>query len=255
MKNGAKLDIRHDGKAIAKEKAFVAESFIIQKGDERFQGWKDYDGKEVDVSGGWGIVVKIDDPDLRKSYREDGWNGVSLAGHAELIDDEPPASWLSRLRNEFRDWFRRTHKGDDDVADLKDLTEVVKELAKAQAELTKTMTSFIESQPKKTETTNKEETKKEEKRPAFKGDARRKADVKKYIQQLTSKKLEDMTIEELNDYYKELEDEPEPDPSYDFFNRASDKSVAKEAKSKSGSDGVDLYVLGEQIGKAFAGKE
>lgn len=76
------VDIRHDGKAVDPSKAFVAESFIVAKGDERFLGWKDYAGKPVELTGAWAAVLKVDDPELRAKYRSGEWNGVSMGGVA-----------------------------------------------------------------------------------------------------------------------------------------------------------------------------
>jgi hypothetical protein len=81
-KSGLGIDIKHNNTALPKEQAHVAESFIIQKGDPRFAEMKDYSGNPVDVTGGWGVVIKIDDPDLRKQYREGKWLGVSMGGLA-----------------------------------------------------------------------------------------------------------------------------------------------------------------------------
>jgi len=82
MRRGGGIDIRHDGVKLDKTKAFVAESFIVQKNDPRFEGVKDYDGNPVDVTGAWASVLKIEDPDLRKRYRDGNWNGVSMGGKA-----------------------------------------------------------------------------------------------------------------------------------------------------------------------------
>ena len=80
--SGFDIDIRHDGKAVPRERAYVAESFIIQKGDPRFVGLKDYSGKPVDPTGGWGVVFKIEDQALRTLYKSGEWNGVSMGGKA-----------------------------------------------------------------------------------------------------------------------------------------------------------------------------
>lgn len=88
--NGAGVDINHDGKPVAREKAHIAENFLIQKSDERFHGWKDDDGKAVDLTGGWATVIKINDPDLRKKYRSGEWAGVSMGGTA-LVEAEKSA--------------------------------------------------------------------------------------------------------------------------------------------------------------------
>lgn len=89
-RNGLALDIHHNGKPLTKEQAYVAESFVIQKGDQRFEGWKDYEGNPADVTGGWAQLIKVEDPILRKAYRDGGWAGVSLYGHGELEEAAPP---------------------------------------------------------------------------------------------------------------------------------------------------------------------
>lgn len=81
-KHGLQLDLQHDFRPLQKNQAYVAESFIVQKSDPRFSNTKDYNGKPVDVTGGWGVVIKIEDEDLRKRYSVEGWNGVSMAGTA-----------------------------------------------------------------------------------------------------------------------------------------------------------------------------
>jgi len=88
MESGAQLDIEHDGKVLPRSAAFVSESFIIQKGDTRFHAWPQYDGKPVDVTGGWGVQIQINDPSLREARRNGEWDGVSLFGTAavEQID-------------------------------------------------------------------------------------------------------------------------------------------------------------------------
>lgn len=91
-RNGMQVDLRHDERALTKDEVFVAESFVIQKGDPRFANLTDYDGTEVDATGGWGAVFQIESPELRKEYREGKWGGVSMAGPALVVDEEPPAS-------------------------------------------------------------------------------------------------------------------------------------------------------------------
>lgn len=81
-KTGEGVDIKHNNVALSKEVAFVAENFIIQKGDPRFADMRDYQGNPVDVTGGWGVVIKIEDQGLRQAYREGKWNGVSMGGFA-----------------------------------------------------------------------------------------------------------------------------------------------------------------------------
>lgn len=105
QKGGGQIDIRHDGKAVSKDRAYVAESYVVQKGDERFADLKDRDGRAVDAAGAWAVLIKIDDPELRRLYREGEWGGVSMAGRAEVVateksddTDEPPGWFTKTLR-------------------------------------------------------------------------------------------------------------------------------------------------------------
>jgi hypothetical protein len=82
--NGGQLDIEHDGKVLSSEAARITEVFTVQPSDPRFEGWKDYDGNVADVSGGIAVAIQIDDPDLRASYRNGDWDGVSLFGPAAV---------------------------------------------------------------------------------------------------------------------------------------------------------------------------
>lgn len=84
LREGAQLDIEHGGDVLSKDQAWVKESFIVQKGDERFAEWPAYDGSSVDVTGGWAVKLQIDDPALRKSYADGEWDGVSLFGSAAV---------------------------------------------------------------------------------------------------------------------------------------------------------------------------
>lgn len=87
------LDIEHDGKPLNKSQAYVAESFIIAKGDERFRDWKNYDGQPVgDLTGAWATVIKLTDPALQKAYRDGDLDGVSMFGRAALEHVDPKAA-------------------------------------------------------------------------------------------------------------------------------------------------------------------
>lgn len=99
-KSGKGIDIEHDGKVLPRDAAYVAESFLIQKGDSRFAGWKDDGGAEVDVSGGWGMVVKIDDPELRQLYKSGAWNGVSMFGEA-MVEAEKSSADVDSFMDAF----------------------------------------------------------------------------------------------------------------------------------------------------------
>jgi len=76
------LDLRHNLETIDPEDAFIAESFIVQKGDPRFIDMKDRDGDLVDVTGAWATVIKLDSEKLKNDYRSGEWNGVSMYGQA-----------------------------------------------------------------------------------------------------------------------------------------------------------------------------
>ncbi len=84
---GHQIDILHNEIAVAPERAFVAENFIVQKGDPRFAGWKDYNGNPIDPTGAWGVVVKVNDPALRALYKDGKWNGVSMGGTGDFVDE------------------------------------------------------------------------------------------------------------------------------------------------------------------------
>jgi len=83
MKNGAKIDTKHDMSPLEPDAVHVAESFIIQKGDPRFSDVK-HKGVAVDVTGGWGTIIQVNDAELRKSYRSGDWAGVSMFGPAKV---------------------------------------------------------------------------------------------------------------------------------------------------------------------------
>lgn len=124
-KGGMKLDLVHDEKPLTPEQVFVAESFVIQKGDPRFEGLKTDDGKAVDPAGGWGAVLQVQDPALRKAYREGGWGGVSFGGRGKVEEAEPPASILAKM----------TRHGDQDMTP--------EEFKKAQEENNKALAKML----------------------------------------------------------------------------------------------------------------
>ncbi len=173
-KNGAKVDLRHNEKQLTADQAYVAESFLIQKGDPRFADFKDKNDKAVDVTGGWGAVIKIEDPALKQLYKDGKWDGISMFGPAIL---EPDDSALEELVKKL------TQKGTEDMDDKK-LTEVLQmnNLALVEA-ITKALT------PPKTEETKTEPVTKAEplikvEKPEFKGSWSSPEDVKKYNKDL-----------------------------------------------------------------------
>ena len=86
IQNGGQLDLEHDGEVLPAEAASITEVFTIQKSDSRFHNWKDYKGNPTDVTGGCAVQIQIDDPGLRKAYRDGEWDGVSVFGPAVVED-------------------------------------------------------------------------------------------------------------------------------------------------------------------------
>lgn len=83
-RDGVQIDIKHDGKVLDKKDVFVAEHFLINKGDTRFQNWKDVDGKDVDLEGAYATVIKINDEGLRARVKSGELAQVSFAGPATV---------------------------------------------------------------------------------------------------------------------------------------------------------------------------
>lgn len=164
MMNGAKLDIMHDFKAVPKDKAHVVESFIIQKADPRFVGWKNASGEIVDVTGGWAVVIKVQDPTLRELYREGKWNGVSLAGPCTVeVEKSDDNSLIERFAKAFADKLKP--KKDDMEPQVLEAA-----LAKANAPVLTALTALADAlkssiAPKEAKKTDETE----EKAPVYRG--------------------------------------------------------------------------------------
>jgi hypothetical protein len=156
LKNGAAIDLTHDCKPLDKEAVFVAESFIIQKDDPRFANVEDYDGNVVDATGGWGVIMQINDPELRKAYREGEWAGVSMYGPAkvrEVLVEEAEVEADSTVNKKETDMSQ---------AEIEALIEskVTEALAKAEETVEVEETETVETTEKveETETVEKAET-------------------------------------------------------------------------------------------------
>jgi hypothetical protein len=164
QKEGGQIDIRHDGKPVSKDKAYVAESFIVQKGDPRFEDYTDYDGNSVDATGAWATVIKIEDPELRRLYREGEWNGVSMQGQGlltvEKADEEKPPHWFTKFLTAVG--LGSNSNNDEDV-DMKkqELEEVFEKQFEKLAEILKPAPKADETEEVK-KADEKEEVKKEE---------------------------------------------------------------------------------------------
>lgn len=81
---GTGIDVLHSCQPLPPEAARVCETFIVQKGDPRFVGITDDRGDAIDPEGSWGVIIKIDDPDLRSRYATGEWIGVSMFGSATV---------------------------------------------------------------------------------------------------------------------------------------------------------------------------
>lgn len=143
MREGAKVDVRHNDKALDRSRAYVAESFIIQKGDPRFEGISDHNGP-FDATGGWGVLIQVDDPELRKAYRNGDWAGVSMGGHAiDAANEEPLHKGIADF---FGEWFRKfvpgAASGDEDDMKPEDLKKAVED---GNATLAKTIVEGLKS--------------------------------------------------------------------------------------------------------------
>jgi hypothetical protein len=83
------IDMEHDGKSLSKADILVVESFLVQKGDPRFQDVTDLDGQKVDATGAWAQVYKLKNESLRALYKSGGWDGVSMGGVGARRPGEP----------------------------------------------------------------------------------------------------------------------------------------------------------------------
>ena len=163
QKEGGQIDIRHDGKPVSSDKAYVAESFIVQKGDPRFADYKDYDDNPVDATGAWATVIKIEDPALRQLYRDGEWNGVSMQGTG-LLTVEKADETDSLLQKILKAIGLKSPTNDEDV-DMKN--EELQALLKQDREvLVAELTKILKPEPKKEEV-KKEEVKKEDEAPTL----------------------------------------------------------------------------------------
>lgn len=121
------IDIQHNGKVLTKEQAYIAESFIIAKGDERFANWTDYDNNPVNLENAWAVVVKLEEEVLRKAYREGQFNGVSMFGDAVV-------EMVSAKSADERVFERLEHDLGQNKDDAKMNPEQIAALSKAVAE-------------------------------------------------------------------------------------------------------------------------
>jgi hypothetical protein len=146
QKEGGQIDIRHDGKAVGVDRAYCAESFIVQKGDPRFVDWKDYDDNPVDATDAWATVIKIDDPKLRQLYKDDVWNGISMQGTGLLTVEK--ADETDGLLKKILKALGLTSPTNDEDVDMK--KQELEEILKAdRKDLVAELAKVIKPEPKK----------------------------------------------------------------------------------------------------------
>ena len=180
QKEGGQIDIQHNGKAVDREKAYIAENFIVQKGDPRFSNLHNYDGEKIDAADSWGVVIKLEDPELRKLYRDDGWQGVSMAGPALLMDETKEHASKKEFGMKPEELEQVMEKSNTSL--LSGLKNLIKDVFIKKEDPAKKEDS--PEPPKKTE------VKKEETTPVFKGDPLNAKDVQNHEQALLKWKLE-----------------------------------------------------------------
>ncbi len=126
VRNVGAVDVKHNTAALPREKVSVVESFIVQKNDTRFADLKDYSGRSVDATDGWGVVIKVDDPELRRLYREGHWNGVSMFGPAivEPLNKSADANIPDLLADRLAGGSNNRNPNETDM-DIKELTQAL----------------------------------------------------------------------------------------------------------------------------------
>ena len=245
-KNGLNLDIRHNNMPISKDKAFVAQSFIVQKGDTRFEDVKLTDGTSVDPEGGWALSIKLEDKDLRELYKEKGWQGVSMFGYGTTeevakSESDGEALWERLLKSMKEHFVKHGHtEGEDSMTDQekKDFAELV--ATSTATAVAKAMKPDAETDEEKVERLKKEAE-------ASKGevDLTDPKAVKEHIKQLKLKKaiegLDPNDPEALEKHLKALEAEVSKD----------DTDVTPGSIQKNVDADLAALTTGEKLMKTF----
>ena len=161
--NGAKVDIRHDGKSVPSDKARVAESFIVEKSDTRFHGWKDRDGNPINLEGALATVIKIEDPELRRKYRSGEWAGVSMGGTAIVEQEKSLESILESILQ------KMSHTPTPENKDTMDTEKILKAITDGMTAGFASLATGLKEILKPVEKEEKKETKDELRAPIFKG--------------------------------------------------------------------------------------
>ncbi len=133
-KNNGNIDIRHNEQALDNDSIFVAESTIIQKDDPRFADMEDYDGDPVDVTGGWGVILKVEDEKLQDLYRSGEWGGISMGGMMQvrdITDEHKIIKMLKEFLSNFPIGKTKKQENKDMSLNEKDLKQVATVVVKA----------------------------------------------------------------------------------------------------------------------------
>jgi len=210
QKNGGKIDIRHNEKPLTIEQAYVAETFIIQQNDPRFSDF------EEDVTGGWGVLLKIDDPELRQLYRDKKWEGISLHAPQALLEIEKSNDEEISLFQKLKDFF--APKNTQEIEMTKE------ELILNNKTLVESIVEGLAKILKPAETKTKEETEEKTEEITFEGDRLNKEDVEKHLKKLRRAQL----LKSIN-----FNDPKEVENYYKTISKSDDKSDDKSKENKS----------------------
>lgn len=240
---GESIDIMHDGKALTKDQIFVAERFIVQKGDERFSDFKDYDGKTVDVTGAWATVLKIKDQTLRDQFKKGDWNGLSMGGVADL-ELEKSASLADKVVEAFAKKLGLSDNEDNDM-DAAEYQKLMTENNKVLADAIGKSVGEAIAQGGEPEGDDKDKSGKPDaddktKAPVFKGDPAKAEDVQKHATALAAFNLqkdvkwddpESVTAyqQKLTDLKKKADEDADENKSEEVKKLETDLADAKKA--------------------------
>jgi len=170
------LDIEHDGRVLSTQDAYVAESFIVAKGDERFSDWKRYDGSPAgDLTGAWATLVKLENPVLQKACRSGELDGVSLFGQAAFDQAESKAA-AKRVADSLG---KSRDVNNQEIEMTKE--EMAEILSGFKAEMVAMVKSAVAGEP--------EADKGAPAAPEFKGDATNPSDLESFEKELRSYEL------------------------------------------------------------------
>lgn len=181
LANGGNIDVEHDLDPLSTEQVQIAETLIVQKGDKRFADMT-YDGKPIDPTGSWGLVMKILDPELKAGYIAGDWDGVSMWGQAESTPVNKTQLPTSNTENNLMD--------DNEIKALvaKAVADGIKASKDADAETQRVADVAKAEAQKKADVAKAEAEKKNEVK--FEGDPTDVADIAKHEQKLTLAKVD-----------------------------------------------------------------